>query len=261
MNGCGGCRWRSWLTLSVFVPHRTTCCYPPSSTIKPADPKCLWWCRPCLWTVSLITQNHAPSLLERETYFLSPPTPTESLYNSSKGYEMMMQVDCEVMDTRIVPIKSSAVPPSLRDPPPPPPASHHNPHHHHGNHTSLRGRHSHHPSSSSPSSSSPSSPRQPLPARQRTAEYLISQSEGVWRVTLGTGNPRTPGNTQSQSVNASSTSEERPGGTLHLETVLFHVMVPTCRWRCWAAQLRLTVTVQLQFRPRGCRTNTHEVGS
>lgn len=102
------------------------------------------------------------------------PPPSESLYNSSQGYEMMMQVDCEVMDTRIVPIKSSAVPPSLRDPPPPPPASHHNPHHHHGNHTSLRGRHSHHPSSSSPSS-----PRQPLPARRRTAEYLISQSEGV----------------------------------------------------------------------------------
>ncbi|CAB1451500.1 unnamed protein product [Pleuronectes platessa] len=95
----------------------------------------------------------------------------ESLYNTSRGYEMMMQVDCEVMDTRIVPIKSSAVPPSLRDPPPPPP-SHHNPHHHHhGNHTSLRGRH--HPSSS------PTSPRQPLPARRRTAEYLISQSEGV----------------------------------------------------------------------------------
>uniref|UniRef100_A0A3P9DNV7 Activating transcription factor 6 beta n=1 Tax=Maylandia zebra TaxID=106582 RepID=A0A3P9DNV7_9CICH len=45
----------------------------------------------------------------------------ESLYNSSQGYEMMMQVDCEVMDTRIVPIKSSAVPPSLRDPPPLPP--------------------------------------------------------------------------------------------------------------------------------------------
>ncbi|XP_070778127.1 cyclic AMP-dependent transcription factor ATF-6 beta [Enoplosus armatus] len=104
----------------------------------------------------------------------------ESLYNSSQGYEMMMQVDCEVMDTRIVPIKSSAVPPSLRDPPPPPPTSHHNPHHHHGNHTSLRGRHQHHPSSSSSSpSSSPSSPRQPLPARRRTAEYLISQSEGV----------------------------------------------------------------------------------
>uniref|UniRef100_G3P5J8 BZIP domain-containing protein n=1 Tax=Gasterosteus aculeatus aculeatus TaxID=481459 RepID=G3P5J8_GASAC len=88
----------------------------------------------------------------------------ESLYNSSQGYEMMMQVDCEVMDTRIVPIKSSAVPPSLRDPPPPPSSPHH-----HGNHTSLRGRHQHHHSS----------PRQPLPARRRTAEYLISQSEGV----------------------------------------------------------------------------------
>uniref|UniRef100_A0A3B4ZJJ2 Activating transcription factor 6 beta n=1 Tax=Stegastes partitus TaxID=144197 RepID=A0A3B4ZJJ2_9TELE len=97
----------------------------------------------------------------------------ESLYNSSQGYEMMMQVDCEVMDTRIVPIKSSAVPPSLRDPPPPPPSSHHGPHHHHGNHTSLRGRHHH--SSSPPSSSQ----RQRLPARRRTGEYLISQSEGV----------------------------------------------------------------------------------
>ncbi|XP_039862602.1 LOW QUALITY PROTEIN: cyclic AMP-dependent transcription factor ATF-6 beta-like [Simochromis diagramma] len=97
----------------------------------------------------------------------------ESLYNSSQGYEMMMQVDCEVMDTRIVPIKSSAVPPSLRDPPPPPPSSHGSSNHHHSNHTSLRGRHQHHPSSSSPSQ------RQPLPARRRTAEYLISQSEGV----------------------------------------------------------------------------------
>ncbi|XP_069566427.1 cyclic AMP-dependent transcription factor ATF-6 beta isoform X1 [Brachyistius frenatus] len=106
----------------------------------------------------------------------------ESLYNASQGYEMMMQVDCEVMDTRIVPIKSSAVPPSLRDPPPPPPSSHHGAHHHHGNHTSLRGRHhQHHSSSSSPSSSSSSasSARQPLPPRHRTAEYLISQSEGV----------------------------------------------------------------------------------
>ena len=100
-------------------------------------------------------------------------SPSESLYNSSQGYEMMMQVDCEVMDTRIVPIKSSAVPPSLRDPPPPPPSSSHN-HHHHSNHTSLRGRHHH------SSSSSSASPRQPLPARRRTAEYLLSQSEGVW---------------------------------------------------------------------------------
>ncbi|XP_026205542.1 cyclic AMP-dependent transcription factor ATF-6 beta [Anabas testudineus] len=98
----------------------------------------------------------------------------ESLYNSSQGYEMMMQVDCEVMDTRIIPIKSSAVPPSLRDPPSRPAASssHHNPHHHHGNNTSLRGRHQHHPPSSA-------SPRQRLPARRRTSEYLISQSGGL----------------------------------------------------------------------------------
>ncbi|XP_061787168.2 cyclic AMP-dependent transcription factor ATF-6 beta isoform X2 [Nerophis lumbriciformis] len=84
----------------------------------------------------------------------------ESVYNASRGYEMMMQVDCEVMDTRTVHIKSSAVPPSLRDPPPqdPPHA-----HHHHGNHTVLRGR------------------QQPPPpsARRRQDKYLISQSEGV----------------------------------------------------------------------------------
>ncbi|TMS18344.1 Cyclic AMP-dependent transcription factor ATF-6 beta [Larimichthys crocea] len=92
----------------------------------------------------------------------------ESLYNSSQGYEMMMQVDCEVMDTRIVPIKSSAVPPSLRDPPPPPPSSHHSSHHH-GNHTSLRGRHHPHPA---PSSSSPSSQRQPLPCAAADSEIF-----------------------------------------------------------------------------------------
>lgn len=103
--------------------------------------------------------------------FLSSP---ESLYNSSHGYEMMMQVDCEVMDTRIVPIKSSAVPPSLRDPIPPPPSSQHGANHHHSNNTSLRGRHQHHPSSSS----SPSE-RQPLTTRTQAPEYLISQSEGV----------------------------------------------------------------------------------
>ncbi|XP_061902603.1 cyclic AMP-dependent transcription factor ATF-6 beta-like [Entelurus aequoreus] len=83
----------------------------------------------------------------------------ESVYNASRGYEMMMQVDCEVMDTRTVHIKSSAVPPSLRDPLPqdPPHANHH-----HGNHTVLRGR------------------QQPPPsARRRQDKYLISQSEGV----------------------------------------------------------------------------------
>ncbi|XP_067416328.1 cyclic AMP-dependent transcription factor ATF-6 beta isoform X3 [Emydura macquarii macquarii] len=38
----------------------------------------------------------------------------ESLYNASRGYEVMMQIDCEVMDTRVIHIKSSTVPPSLR---------------------------------------------------------------------------------------------------------------------------------------------------
>uniref|UniRef100_A0A674BPR0 Cyclic AMP-dependent transcription factor ATF-6 beta-like n=1 Tax=Salmo trutta TaxID=8032 RepID=A0A674BPR0_SALTR len=91
----------------------------------------------------------------------------ESLYNKSQGYEMMMQVDCEVMDTRIIPIKASAVPPSLRDPPPAPPA-----HHHHSNHTSLRGRHH-------PHAGGAESPRQPLPVRRREAEYYISQGGQV----------------------------------------------------------------------------------
>uniref|UniRef100_A0A673IHQ2 Cyclic AMP-dependent transcription factor ATF-6 beta-like n=1 Tax=Sinocyclocheilus rhinocerous TaxID=307959 RepID=A0A673IHQ2_9TELE len=83
----------------------------------------------------------------------------DSVYNSSQGgYEMMMQVDCEVMDPRIIPIKSSVVPPSLRDPPPTPP-----PHHHHGNHTSLRSRQQHlHGSGAS--------------SRRRAAGYFISQS-------------------------------------------------------------------------------------
>ncbi|XP_020355976.1 cyclic AMP-dependent transcription factor ATF-6 beta-like isoform X2 [Oncorhynchus kisutch] len=85
----------------------------------------------------------------------------ESLYN--KSHEMMMQVDCEVMDTRIIPIKASDVPPSLRDRPSAPPA-----HHHHSNHTSLRGRHH-------PHTGGAESPRQPLPVRRREAEYYISQ--------------------------------------------------------------------------------------
>ncbi|XP_029441750.1 cyclic AMP-dependent transcription factor ATF-6 beta isoform X2 [Rhinatrema bivittatum] len=38
----------------------------------------------------------------------------ESAYNSSRRYEAMMQIDCEVMDTRVIQIKSSTVPPFLR---------------------------------------------------------------------------------------------------------------------------------------------------
>lgn len=245
--------WRFFCSQSVAPVSacRTTCCYRPSATTRPVDPKCLWSCPPCLLTVSLTdvtlllpacehswlsvrrtvhfwglgVRSTACVIISEVTFdhchqspgrggvstadmpntlcsilicvfpiificvldvimmvvcFLSPPPPSsESLYNSSQGYEMMMQVDCEVMDTRIVPIKSSAVPPSLRDPPSPPPSDN-NPHHHHGNHTTLRGRHQHHHSSSS-------SQRQPLPGRRRTAELLISQSEGVWGgVAMGT---------------------------------------------------------------------------
>ncbi|XP_077339745.1 cyclic AMP-dependent transcription factor ATF-6 beta isoform X2 [Lithobates pipiens] len=45
----------------------------------------------------------------------------DSVYNNSQGYETMMQIDCEVMDTRVIQIKSSTVPPSLRTPHSPPP--------------------------------------------------------------------------------------------------------------------------------------------
>ncbi|XP_061680498.1 cyclic AMP-dependent transcription factor ATF-6 beta [Syngnathoides biaculeatus] len=82
----------------------------------------------------------------------------ESVYNASHGYELMMQVDCEVMNTRTVPIKSSAVPPSLRDPPPTAP-----PHAAAANHTALRGRPQHHPSSAS----------------HARADLLIGRSAGV----------------------------------------------------------------------------------
>ncbi|XP_057210781.1 cyclic AMP-dependent transcription factor ATF-6 beta isoform X1 [Triplophysa rosa] len=83
----------------------------------------------------------------------------DSVYNSSQaGYEMMMQVDCEVMDTRIIPIKSSVVPPSLRDPPPSPPP-------HHGNHTSLRSRNPHSHGNGA--------------ARRRGMGYFISQGGSV----------------------------------------------------------------------------------
>lgn len=90
----------------------------------------------------------------------------ESLYNSSGLYEMMMQVDCEVMDTRIVPIKSSAVPPSLRETPPPPRS-------HHGD-----ARHHHHANHSSPPHPSPANHRAPL-QRRRAGPFLLGQSEEV----------------------------------------------------------------------------------
>lgn len=38
----------------------------------------------------------------------------DTRHNSSRDYELMMQIDCEVMDTRIIQIKSSTVPPFLR---------------------------------------------------------------------------------------------------------------------------------------------------
>ncbi|KPP68782.1 hypothetical protein Z043_112514 [Scleropages formosus] len=98
---------------------------------------------------------------------VSDSSPIESMYGSAKGYEMMMQVDCEVMDTRIVPIKSSSVPPSLRDPPRPPP-----PQHHHGN-TSIRGRPTH------STGAAADSPRQPLHGSRREAAFYISQEGGV----------------------------------------------------------------------------------
>ncbi|XP_061123414.1 cyclic AMP-dependent transcription factor ATF-6 beta isoform X1 [Syngnathus typhle] len=80
----------------------------------------------------------------------------ESVYNASHGYELMMQVDCEVMNTRTVPIKSSAVPPSLRDPPPTSQP--------HTNHSALRDRQQHQP---------------PSPRPRTRSQYFLTQSEGV----------------------------------------------------------------------------------
>lgn len=67
-------------------------------------------CNPCL----------PPHLL-----FLNSPLLTETL--SGRGapgdYEEMMQIECEVMDTRVIHIKTSTVPPSLRKQPSPTPGN------------------------------------------------------------------------------------------------------------------------------------------
>ncbi|XP_027732216.1 cyclic AMP-dependent transcription factor ATF-6 beta isoform X8 [Vombatus ursinus] len=51
------------------------------------------------------------------------PNETLSGRGSTGDYEVMMQIECEVMDTRVIHIKSSTVPPSLRKQPPPPPGN------------------------------------------------------------------------------------------------------------------------------------------
>lgn len=64
----------------------------------------------------LILPLHLPLLL----IFLNFHLLTETL--SGRGppgdYEEMMQIECEVMDTRVIHIKTSTVPPSLRKQPP-----------------------------------------------------------------------------------------------------------------------------------------------
>lgn len=47
-------------------------------------------------------------------YSLCVFLPAENVING-QDYEVMMQIDCQVMDTRILHIKSSSVPPYLRD--------------------------------------------------------------------------------------------------------------------------------------------------
>lgn len=78
---------------------------------------------PLLW-ICLLTTALPSSLLDAvlclpTTPFLNSPLLTETL--SGRGapgdYEEMMQIECEVMDTRVIHIKTSTVPPSLRKQP------------------------------------------------------------------------------------------------------------------------------------------------
>lgn len=55
----------------------------------------------------------SPACRANSNFFFFP-TFAENVING-QDYEVMMQIDCEVMDTRILHIKSSSVPPYLRE--------------------------------------------------------------------------------------------------------------------------------------------------
>lgn len=76
---------------------------PPASAPaqKKKVQKALLW---CCWVTTC----------RASTNFSFPLTFAENVING-QDYEVMMQIDCEVMDTRILHIKSSSVPPYLRE--------------------------------------------------------------------------------------------------------------------------------------------------
>lgn len=69
-------------------------------------PVCLCFSDPCSVRLPLLFLNCPPILTE-----------TLSGRGAPGDYEEMMQIECEVMDTRVIHIKTSTVPPSLRKQP------------------------------------------------------------------------------------------------------------------------------------------------
>lgn len=74
-----------------------------------------WHCIPAL----LPLPSHLLSFLAHTLLCLSSSSETLSGRGAPGDYEEMMQIECEVMDTRVIHIKTSTVPPSLRKPPAP----------------------------------------------------------------------------------------------------------------------------------------------
>lgn len=98
----------------LFLPLSSPC---TNSIPDPLIDLLMWICLLTIASPSLSTSTFLlclPALL-----FLNSLLLTETL--SGRGapgdYEEMMQIECEVMDTRVIHIKTSTVPPSLRKQP------------------------------------------------------------------------------------------------------------------------------------------------